>query len=124
VGTRSLLGELGDAGEGVIISQVVPAPQVESVPVVKEYAAAMKKYQPDQEADWVSLEGYLAAKLFCQVAEKAGKDLTRESFLATVDNTGSFDLGGFPLKFGPDNHQGSDAVFLTVIQGGRATAVP
>ena len=42
VGTRALLGELGDAGEGVIVSQVVPAPQSEDVPVVKEYAAALE----------------------------------------------------------------------------------
>jgi ABC-type branched-subunit amino acid transport system substrate-binding protein len=124
VGTRALLGELGDAGEGVIVSQVVPAPQSEDVPVVKEYAAALRKYQPDQELDWVSLEGYLAAKLFCQVAEKAGTNLTRESFLAAVEKTGSFDLGGFPLKFGPDNHQGSDAVYLTVIQGGKVILIP
>ena len=27
-----------------------------------------------------------------------------------------FDLGGFPLVFGPGHNQGSDQVFLTVLQ--------
>lgn len=120
VGTKALLAELGDAGEGVVISQVVPAPTGDSLPLLKEYAAAMKKYQPTLEPDWISLEGFLAAKFFCQVADKAGKNLTREGFLAAVDQTGAFDLGGVALKFGPDDHQGMDEVFLTVVKGGQA----
>jgi ABC-type branched-chain amino acid transport systems, periplasmic component len=120
VGTKALLAELGEAGEGVLISQVVPSPGGDTLPVLKEYAAAMKKYQPTLEADWISLEGFLAAKFFCQVAEKAGKDLTRESFLGAVDKTGSFDLGGISLTFGPEDHQGMDEVFLTVVKGGQA----
>ena len=119
VGTKALLAEAGVAGEGVVISQVVPAPTSATLPVVAAYQAALKKYQPDAALDWISLEGYLAAKLFCQVAEKAGPGLSRESFLATLDRVGNFDLGGFALKFGPDNHQGSDQVFLTVIKGGQ-----
>ena len=120
VGTRALVSELGDAGDGVIISQVVPSPGGESLPILKEYAAAMKKYQPSLELDWISLEGFLAAKFFCLAAEKTGTDLTRENFLATVDKTGGFDLGGITLKFGPEDHQGLDDVFLTVVKGGQA----
>jgi ABC-type branched-subunit amino acid transport system substrate-binding protein len=120
VGTKALLAELGEVGEGVVISQVMPAPTGDNLEILKEYTAAMKKYQPSMEPDWVSLEGFLAAKFFCRVAEKAGKDLTRESFLSAVDQTGSFDLGGITLKFGPEDHQGMDEVFLTVVKDGRA----
>jgi hypothetical protein len=55
------------------------------------------------------------------VVEKTGASLTREGFLSTVDRVGSFDLGGFVLKFSSSNHQGSDQVYLTVIKGGQVT---
>lgn len=120
VGTKALVAELGGEGNGVVISQVVPPPTGDNLDILKEYAAAMKKYQPGAEPDWISLEGFMAGKFFCKVAEKAGKDLSRESFLTAVNQTATFDLGGINLKFGPDDHQGMDDVFLTVVQDGQA----
>ena len=48
--------------------------------------------------------------------EKAGKDLTRENFLDAIYNTGNFDLGGVALEYGAGDNQGSNNVFMTVIQ--------
>lgn len=119
VGTKALHAELAEAGEGVVISQVVPSPAESNIPVVVEYQGAMKKYHPSLALDWISLEGFLAAKFFCQVAEKAGVPLTRDGFISTVEQVGTFDLGGFSLKFGPKDHQGSDQVYMTIIKGGQ-----
>jgi ABC-type branched-subunit amino acid transport system substrate-binding protein len=119
VGTEALRKELGGAGEGCIISQIVKFPWDQSVPLVKEYQAAMKKYQPDAKAGFVALEGYMAGKLFSMVTREVKGDLTRESFIKAVGATGTFDLGVVHLKFGPNDHQGMDEVFLTVIKGGK-----
>ena len=122
VGTKALKKELGSAGEGCVVSQVVNFPWDMSVPLVQEYTDVMKKYAPDTETGFVSLEGYMVAKLFCMAAEKTS-DLTRENFINTVNNTGSFDLGGTTLNFGPSDHQGMDKVFLTIIQDGEIKAI-
>ncbi len=119
VGTEALRTELGRDGEGCIISQVVNFPLDRRVPVVDEYTAALKKYQPGAKPGFVSLEGYLAAKLFCATVEKAGATPTRSGFIDAVNTTGAFDLGGVELHFGPEDHQGMDEVFLTVIRGGE-----
>lgn len=119
VGTKALHAELAEAGEGVVISQVVPSPAESNLAVVVEYQSAMKKYHPSLALDWISLEGFLAAKFFCQVVEKAGAQLTREGFISTVEQVGTFDLGGFSLKFGQEDHQGSDQVYMTIIKGGQ-----
>jgi ABC-type branched-subunit amino acid transport system substrate-binding protein len=124
VGTRALVAELGGEGEGTLITQVVPAPSSEAPPVVKSYAQALRKQQPDAPLDWISLEGYLAAKLFCAAVAKGGRDLDRESFLSVLEQTGSFDLGGLKAVFGPEDHQGLDDVFLTVIKGNEAVPAP
>jgi hypothetical protein len=42
--------------------------------------------------------------------------VTREGFLATIKNVGTFDLDGVTLLYGPASNQGMDAVYLTVIQ--------
>jgi len=43
-------------------------------------------------------------------------DITRDAFLETFAKIGAFDLGGVMLTYGPNDNQGMDQVFLTVIQ--------
>lgn len=119
VGTNSLAKELGEDGEGTIISQVVSFPDDESVPMVKEYREALKKYQPDFAPGFVSLEGYMVGKFFAKVIESVQGELTRENFIKSVQETGTFDLGGIVLQYGPQDHQGMDDIFLTIIEGGQ-----
>ena len=123
VGTRALQSELGAEGEGVIISQVVPDP-TETNPATKAYRAALAKYQPAAAPDWVSLEGYLAGRLFIDAAKAAGTDLTREKFLAAVATLKNHDLGGLTVNYGPGDTQGADTVYLTQIKDGAIIPLP
>jgi hypothetical protein len=41
--------------------------------------------------------------------------VTRAGLLAAIKERGTFDLGGITLTYGPNNNQGMDRVFLTVI---------
>jgi len=115
VGTESLYNELGAYGENVIVSQVVPYPMSNTLPILSEYRAAMHKYQHDAPISFTTLEGYLAGRLFARVAEMVSGELTRENFLATLEKTGVFDLGGLVLQFGENDHQGLDEIYLTTI---------
>ncbi len=119
VGTASLMKELAGEGDGVIISQAVPSPWDESLPVVQEYLRDMKQIG-QEERSFTSMEGYLAARFFCAVLEKMEGEPTRAKFMEALEKTGTFDLGGFELHFGPQNHNGSSKVILTVIKGSRA----
>jgi len=123
VGTEALRQELGDAGEGCIISQVVRFPWDKTIPIVQEYTNDMKKYQPEAKIGFVSLEGYMAGKLFYSIAELIEGDLTREKFLSAIEKKQTFDLGAVVLNFGPGDHQGMDEVFLTIIKGGKIVPI-
>ena len=101
VGSKALAAELGDAGEGVIVSQVVPQPWDTSIPVVAEYQAALKAHDPSAEPGFVSLEGYLAGRVAIEALKAAGPDLTREAYLTALSSLGAMDFGGFPMAFGP-----------------------
>lgn len=116
VGSEALNKELGGEGEGCIISQVVTYPWDPGVSIVKEYTDAMKQYSPEGTIGFISLEGYMVAKLFAMTAGKVQGELTRESFLQAIATIGVFDLGGVKLEFGPDDHQGMNDVFMTIIK--------
>lgn len=115
VGSKALAKELGDAGKGVVITQVVPFPENTSIPVVAQYQKALKAANAAAEPGFVSLEGYMVGRLTIQALENAGKDVSRENLLAAVSDTGSFDLGGVTLNYGSGDNQGMDQVYLTVI---------
>ncbi|KII11585.1 ABC transporter substrate-binding protein [Phaeobacter sp. S60] len=115
VGSDALARELGDAGEGVIISQVVPFPWDHSLPVVAQYQAALNAVDSDAEPGFVTLEGYLTGRLAIRALEDAGVDLTRGSYLSAMAGLRDVDFGGVTMRFGPDDNQGMDDVFLTHI---------
>lgn len=119
VGTNSLAKELGEDGEGTVISQVVSFPYDDSVALVKEYHESLKKYQPNFSPGFVSLEGYMVGKFFSMVMESIQGEPTREKFIQTVQEKGTFDLGGILLQYGPRDNQGMDVIFLTVIENGN-----
>ncbi len=115
VGASALAKELGPDGKGVVVSQVVPFPWDASVKVVADYQAAIKAVDAKMEPEFVSLEGYLAGRLAIAALDKAGKDVTREAFLKAIKDTGKFDFGGLVMTFGPNDNEGLDHVFMTMI---------
>ncbi|RPE72838.1 ABC-type branched-subunit amino acid transport system substrate-binding protein [Tibeticola sediminis] len=119
VGSKALADELGDAGAGVVVSQVVPFPFQPAMPVVRDYQAHMVA-AGDKEFDFSSMEGYLIARVVTDGLKRAGKNLTRESFVAGLESMREVDIGGFKVSFTPQNHEGSKYTDLTIIaRGGK-----
>ena len=118
VGTDNLIAEAGPLAEDVLISQVVPSPEDVSLPLVRDYRAAMA----GSPMGYTSLEGYINAAVLVEALRRAGPQPTRARLVKEL-STLDIDLGGFRVTFGPDDHQGSDAVFLTRIEQGKAVPV-
>lgn len=144
VDSENMLKLLINAGElagrdytaNLINSQVVPSYETIELPAVVQYRTLMEKYgvMPPKsliEQDYlphkhsaVSLEGFLNAKMLVAILEKLGPDLRARNLRATVEAIQNFDLGiNVPVNFGPDRHQGLDAVFLTTVEQGRFVPV-
>ncbi len=115
VGAKTVAQSLGEDGRGVEVSQVVPLPFSDSEPLGREY---LKRIGGPGKASFASLEGYIAATVFVEGLKKAGKALTRDSFIAALDKLGTLDLRGYRVKFSPENHNGSSLVELTVLGAG------
>ena len=115
VGSNALAKELGRAGAGVFVTQVVPFP-TDNIPRVGiAYRRALAAHMPEATPGFVSYEGYLAGRLAIAALERCGKEVDRTRFLNSLRSTDAIDLDGFELRYGESDNQGSDAVFLTVI---------
>ena len=115
VGSNALAEELGSDGGGVFVTQVVPFPWDRSQDVVASYRRALSAYDTSAIAGFVSFEGYLAGRLAIAGLGACGPDLSRRCFLESLRDSEMVDLDGFELRYGEQDNQGSDQVFLTVI---------
>ena len=119
VGSKALADALGKDGVGVAISQVVPFPWGTGVPVVKEYQQLAKK-AGYTDYNFSALEGFLSAKVAVEGLRRAGRNLTREGYIAAMEKMQDVDLGGFFVSYSPTNRAGSKFVDLTIIgRGGK-----
>ena len=116
VGSKALASELGVKGDGVIISQVVPFPFDKSNPIVASYHKALKNYDSKIQPGFVSLEGYISGRFVIEILNKINGKVTRESFIDTIYRTRHINLNGLKLTYLPENNQGMDKVFLTILQ--------
>ncbi len=117
VGSNALAQALGSEAEGTVVSQVVPFPSGSGPEVVKQYRKALARLAPDSKPGFVSLEGYLAGRMAIQALQRVGAELDRQAFIDSLIEGEDFDVGGFKLRFSDGDNQGSDQVFLTVIDG-------
>jgi ABC-type branched-subunit amino acid transport system substrate-binding protein len=121
VGSNELAEELSQLGpkyaEGVLVTQVVPNPASNASAILK-YRDQMKKYAKGEKPGFVSLEGWLMARLFLEGLQRAGRNLGTDSLIDGLENVRGFDLGiGLPLTFSPSEHQASHKVWGTVMDG-------
>lgn len=116
VGSKALATELGSAGKGVVVTQVVPFHEDDSIPLVKSYHAAMSKSSPTSESGFVSLEGYLVGRVMIEALEKLGREVSHERLVKVFQrHAADWDIGGVTLNYGPGDNQGMPQVYLSVL---------
>jgi len=121
-----------DYTRALVNSQVVPSYDDVSLPGVVEYRALMERFNPalpaslkdgkyaPQPYSFISLEGYINAKVVVEALRRTGPNPSRVAYRQALESLKSFDLGiGAPLSFGPERHQGLDSVYFTRVDGER-----
>ena len=118
VGTQALLTELGKDARGVVVSQVMPYPYSPNTAISGEFLEALKAASvanKDLSANYSSMEGFVAAKVFAEALRRAGRSASRESFINAIQTMQNYQMGGFTVNFGPSQHTASKFVDLTVL---------
>ncbi|GAA6192764.1 ABC transporter substrate-binding protein [Phaeobacter sp. NW0010-22] len=82
---------------------------------IEEYKAAN-----GEDPVGFAMLGYASAALMVRALEAAGPDLTHDSFIAAMESLKYEDeLVGNYIDFGPEDHQGADTVYVSVVQDGN-----
>ena len=90
----------------IFASQIVPSPKTElDLPIVQEFRFAMKKFYPNAPLSFVSLEGFLGAKLLCEIIKKA-ESVSPSALRRTAERIEGYDIGiGSVLRYNSLNHR-------------------
>ncbi len=118
VGTDNLVTEVGKDGDGVVISQVVPFPQDNDLPIQRECREALAA-SGGEALGFVNFEGCITARVMVAALERTGAVPERAALVAAMSAMSAVDLGGLTVSFSADNHQASNQVFLTQIRDGK-----
>jgi branched-chain amino acid transport system substrate-binding protein len=121
VGTEPLIRYLAEDGEGVVISQVVPSPYDDSLPLVHDYQADMR-FIGHTDFTYMGLEGYINSVVLVDGLRHAGQNLTEDSLVDSLEHL-TVDFRSFAVHFSPDSRQGSHQVFLTKVVHGHAVPI-
>ena len=114
VGTEQLVAELGPDARGIGISQVMPYPWNDIVPMVRDY---QKLVGAKAGYSYYGIEAYAMARVTVDALKRMGKDPSREKLMAALEST-SLDMGGLKVAYSASNRQGSRFVELTVVGPG------
>ena len=126
VDSNALADELAQLGpgyaEGVVVTQVVPPPTSKATTLLK-YQEQLKKFAAGEKPSYLSLEGWIAARLLIEGLQRTGRALTTDALIDALEGIRGLDLGlGPPLGFGPSEHQASRMVWGTVLEAKGALA--
>src|SRR4051812_38913400 len=114
VGPSQLAKAAGSDAAGVSVAGVVPPPAKTVLPVVRECGDAIRR-AGIAELNYTNLESCIAAKVLVEAMRRSGRELTRESLYRSLTSMGQYDTGGYVVRFGPSERQGSTYVELAVI---------
>ena len=102
IGVKQLVSELGSLAGGISISQTAPNPHKNKL-VAVEYRQVLAKFNPQAKPDYIGLEGMMAAKVMVEALRRAGGTPSRGSLVQALDRMTEYDLGGYTVRFGPQN---------------------
>jgi branched-chain amino acid transport system substrate-binding protein len=114
VSSDALYKALGDRSRGIIVTQTVPFAWDVSAGIVREYQALMAKLGV-KEYSMSGVEGVVFARMLVEGLRGAGKNPTREKLIEAYEKMNDKDIGGMKFDYGPDDHNGSKLVLITMI---------
>ena len=115
------LGAAAPLTEGMISDNYLPLSNDEANPWIQLYKKVNSAHNGNAEFDNNVVYGMSVGYLFVQSLQAAGKDLTREGLISTIEKNGFQGPGLAPLRFSADNHSGYGGMRLSKVQGGKQT---
>lgn len=125
-GSTHLIALGGPSVEGAIVQFITPLLE-EGLPGMRVYKDLIKKYSPDSKANpsEYGLTGFIEMQLGLEALKRAGRNLTREGLIHTLESSFKNVETGLipPVSCSPDNHRVNNQTILAKVQNGKFSKV-
>ena len=115
MGSAATLKAMGDDATGITVSQVMPLPANNILPLAREFQQAWKAAGVALAPSHLALEGYVNARVFAEALRRAGRNPTRSSFIDSAWAMKRYALGGFEVSFTNSSKGASHFVELNMV---------
>lgn len=115
MGSAATLKAMGTDATGIAVSQVMPLPTNNVLPLVREFQQVWKAAGVTLEPSHLALEGYVNAKVFTEILCRAGRNPTQAGFMDSAWAMKNYDLGGFEVSFSDSSKSASRFVELNMV---------
>jgi branched-chain amino acid transport system substrate-binding protein len=110
-----LIRDIGPvAAAGVMLTQVMPHPDSQSLTLLRNYHADIKRFRSNQQTGYMHLEGYVAGRVAGELLRRA-KSLTSQAVLDAALNAGEINVGDFRVTYNPTQRKSLQRVELTMV---------
>lgn len=91
------------------------------VPLIKEFIKIARSN--NIEPNLLNFEGYFNAKVFTEVLQRAGKNLSRNSLRTAFEGMTDVSIGGISVRYSSTSHRGHEGVYIGTFKNGKAAAL-
>lgn len=116
ISNAQLVQALGERARGVVVSQVVPSPWNQSMPISREFQT-LAKAKGITEYTFSQMEGFISARFLVEALQRAGAKPTRATLVQAMESMKNVSLGGYPVELAPGQH--SSGKFVDLLMMGR-----
>ncbi|HEX2271234.1 MAG TPA: ABC transporter substrate-binding protein [Pyrinomonadaceae bacterium] len=111
--------------EGKIYCTFPTAPADQTQEALKEFRALVEKYKLPQKHMAAQLSAYSGAKVLLEALKRAGKDLSREKLIQTLEGFYNYQTGLTPpLSYGPNRRIGAMGAYVVMVNLKEKKFVP
>jgi ABC-type branched-subunit amino acid transport system substrate-binding protein len=98
----------------IIVTQVVPSPAATDLETVHAYRAMHAKHFPEDEPNYVALEGFINARVLVEALRRVGPDLSRSKLVRALENMKDEEFGlGKKVGFAEYDHSGLAGIYYS-----------
>ena len=115
MGSAATLKAMGTDATGIAVSQVMPLPTNNVLPLVLKFQQVWKAAGVTLEPSHLALEGYVNAKVFTEILRRAGRNPTQAGFIDSAWAMKNYNLGGFEVSFSDSSKSASRFVELNMV---------
>jgi len=115
IGAQLLANDLGEMSRGIMISQVIPFPWNDTLPLARDYKKLVQRSNGANTLSYTGMEAYANARIMVEAIRLCGKNLTREKLIEILENMHDTTIGGFPISYSSTNRSASKFVEITIL---------